>query len=463
MKFEDNTEEGKNFLRAMIERLEEDNQRGMPGTSEQKKITTEWAMREFRLADEEDRAGLADQSTARSFYAAGIYLDVLRHFGNPDEDMTRQRIYCKWKAKEILTALKEGRTPTPGGSVKILLMMGETDRDALLALYRFTDGANWNNSSNCNTDAPLSDWYGVKVNGEGRVLALSLGSNDLRGRIPVELGDLRELKELWLSGNQLTGSIPPELGMLAVLETLSLRGNQLSGGIPPELGELQTLKTLSLWNNQLSGSIPPELGKIGALETLNLSDNRLSGPIPPELGALAALQSLVLWNNQLSGTIPEALGNLTKLKELWLNNNQLTGSVPPEIGNLGTLQRLYLYDNQLCGGPEDGESVDSWRNRLQKLREDKTPVSRTPDLRIPLDEGGIPCTPGLLRCPKRTKMQPDCFKSRFPPPRVWMCSLQAILELWEKSNVRLMRRSMPECLPARSLAVRRTARSLTIS
>lgn len=32
-------------------------------------MTTDWAMREFNAADEEDRAGLADQGTARTFYA----------------------------------------------------------------------------------------------------------------------------------------------------------------------------------------------------------------------------------------------------------------------------------------------------------------------------------------------------------------------------------------------------------
>lgn len=32
-------------------------------------MTTDWALREFNAADEEDRAGLADQSTARAFYA----------------------------------------------------------------------------------------------------------------------------------------------------------------------------------------------------------------------------------------------------------------------------------------------------------------------------------------------------------------------------------------------------------
>lgn len=59
--------------------------------------------------------------------------------------------------------------------------MAQTDRDALLALYNATDGANWENSTNWNTDAVLSDWYGVEVNDQGRVVSLSLYVNNLQG------------------------------------------------------------------------------------------------------------------------------------------------------------------------------------------------------------------------------------------------------------------------------------------
>ena len=45
-----------------------------------------------------------------------MFFDVLRQFGSPDEEMDRRRIYCKWKASQILKAIKEGKTPTPGGA-----------------------------------------------------------------------------------------------------------------------------------------------------------------------------------------------------------------------------------------------------------------------------------------------------------------------------------------------------------
>lgn len=59
--------------------------------------------------------------------------------------------------------------------------MASTDREALAALFHSTDGAEWTNNDNWNTDAELSTWYGVEVNGEGLVVKLSLNANNLRG------------------------------------------------------------------------------------------------------------------------------------------------------------------------------------------------------------------------------------------------------------------------------------------
>lgn len=56
-----------------------------------------------------------------------------------------------------------------------------TDRDVLVTLYRSTEGANWKEKDNWDTDAALSMWYGVKVDVKGRVVALDLDDNNLEG------------------------------------------------------------------------------------------------------------------------------------------------------------------------------------------------------------------------------------------------------------------------------------------
>ncbi len=113
-----------------------------------------------------------------------------------------------------------------------------TDRDILVALYNATDGPNWKNNTNWNSNASIGEWYGVSTNSDGRVVALSLHQNQLTGAIPAQLGSLTNLTWLNLDRNQLTGTIPLELGSLTSLERLSLYDNQLTGAIPTQLGNL---------------------------------------------------------------------------------------------------------------------------------------------------------------------------------------------------------------------------------
>ena len=251
----------------------------------------------------------------------------------------------------LVTGISEGRatvTAAAGdarGTAEITVE--NPDRAALVALYQTTGGANWINSENWLTDAPLGQWYGVTT-AQGRVVGLDLSGyrdfkaretvlHGLAGPIPPELGSLTKLRALQLRFNELTGPIPPELGNLTDLESLILDTNYLSGLIPPELGRLANLRHLVLRDNFLTGRIPPELSNLSNLEQLTLASNTLSGPIPPELGNLASLLALQLYDNNLTGSIPPELGNLANLWQLSLFNNDLTGPIPPELATLGRL------------------------------------------------------------------------------------------------------------------------------
>ncbi|CAM9634543.1 unnamed protein product, partial [Pylaiella littoralis] len=66
-------------------------------------------------------------------------------------------------------------------SPQVSATMASTDRDALAALYNATDGANWRQKANWNTDADLSLWHGIAVNDQGRVVQLNISGNNLRG------------------------------------------------------------------------------------------------------------------------------------------------------------------------------------------------------------------------------------------------------------------------------------------
>ena len=194
---------------------------------------------------------------------------------------------------------------------------------ALHALYNATDGASWTNSDNWLSDAPLSDWHGIKTDDDGRIT------------------------EIYLIGNNLSGEIPAALGKLNHLEGLYLARNDLSGSIPAELGDLSSLRTLMLFDNELTGVIPYQLGNLGYLEEIHLGRNQLSGRIPTQLGNLENLRRLHLTVNDLSGSIPASLGNLTNLRQLSIAANDLTGSIPSEIADLTELTHIYLWGNDL--------------------------------------------------------------------------------------------------------------------
>merc|ERR1711935_426751 len=88
---------------------------------ESKFLCQKFAEKIFDKADQDDRSGKADRNTARSFYAAASLLEILQQFYQDNDDSEevaehkKKSVYCKWKATEILKAMKEGRTPTPGG------------------------------------------------------------------------------------------------------------------------------------------------------------------------------------------------------------------------------------------------------------------------------------------------------------------------------------------------------------
>ncbi|KAL3685758.1 hypothetical protein R1sor_003780 [Riccia sorocarpa] len=68
----------------------------------------------FAKADKQDRAGRADLNTAKTFYAASIFFEVLHQFGEIDPELEQKQKYAVWKAADIRKALSEGRKPTPG-------------------------------------------------------------------------------------------------------------------------------------------------------------------------------------------------------------------------------------------------------------------------------------------------------------------------------------------------------------
>ena len=104
------------FLLGLMDELEGEKQSlGDVSREEGEQIVFQFANEVFARADSEDRARRAGKQTAKTFYAASVFFDAMKQFGERGEEVEEKTRYAKWKATEILKAIKEGREIVPGG------------------------------------------------------------------------------------------------------------------------------------------------------------------------------------------------------------------------------------------------------------------------------------------------------------------------------------------------------------
>ncbi|KAK1435250.1 hypothetical protein QVD17_01011 [Tagetes erecta] len=116
-----------------------------------------------------------------------------------------------------------------------------------------------NNSGGEYVDHAMIKWQGG-VREFGKTLQfvkiINLSSNNLTGKIPVELTGLHKLIALDLSKNALHGKIPSKIGKMKALQILDLSRNNLSGRIPSSMSQMTLLNYLDISYNNLTGRIP---------------------------------------------------------------------------------------------------------------------------------------------------------------------------------------------------------------
>lgn len=233
------------------------------------------------------------------------------------------------------------------------------DSLALVALYKSTQGEQWPQWINNWEREPFHRWNGVgieKINGVRRVTSLTLIGMNLKGVLPAEIGNLTELRKIYLNFNsELTGIIPAEFYNLKNLVVVDFSYSGISGELSEEVGALVNLDTLNIHKGymsggpRLTGSIPATIGNLKVLRCLDLDNNALTGEIPAEIGDMESLEKLGLWLNELTGEIPAEIGKLTNLKHLFLAGNKLSGAIPSEFGKLKNLLELSMDGNNLSG------------------------------------------------------------------------------------------------------------------
>jgi len=253
------------------------------------------------------------------------------------------------------------------GATKCQAEVKSREREILEILYKSCGGSNWKNKENwMNDDVDICHWYGIQCNDEGSVDSVLLGSNNVNGKIPKELFELKSLKWLWLYSNpidfsfhgigeatSLTSLLLDSTGLKSLdgigqayqLVDLEVRFNRLSGPIPDELTHLVNLETLSMSENDFTGTVP-SFNKLLRLKSLRISKNKLTGSLP-SFASNYKLRTIDLSNNRISGEMsPNFLYSLSDKETVFvdLSHNRIGGEVPEDLKRFDKMT-LYLNDN----------------------------------------------------------------------------------------------------------------------
>ncbi|RZB73606.1 MDIS1-interacting receptor like kinase 2-like [Glycine soja] len=187
---------------------------------------------------------------------------------------------------------------------------------------------------------------------------LDLSTNFLNGTLPLSIANLTQVFELDLSRNNITGTLDPRLfpdgsdrpqsGLIGI-RNLLFQDTLLGGRIPNEIGNIRNLTLLALDGNNFFGPIPSSLGNCTHLSILRMSENQLSGPIPPSIAKLTNLTDVRLFKNYLNGTVPQEFGNFSSLIVLHLAENNFVGELPPQVCKSGKLVNFSAAYNSFTG------------------------------------------------------------------------------------------------------------------
>ncbi|KAL0432627.1 UNVERIFIED_CONTAM: Receptor-like protein kinase [Sesamum latifolium] len=258
----------------------------------------------------------------------------------------------------------------------LLTVAASDELQTLLSIKAAFQDSNTKVFDSWESNTPVCSFSGITCDSNGFVKEIELSNRNLTGLLPLSsICQLKSLEKLSLGFNNLYGRVTPELNGCVSLTYLDLGNNVFSGSFP-EVSSLSGLVSLHAnnsgfsgafpWNslknmtnlqNYITGEIPRGITKLKKLWQLELYLNDLTGELPPGLGNLTNLEYFDASTNRLYGNLSE-IRFLNKLKSLQLFQNEFSGEVPAELGDFKNLVNLSLYENKLTG--QLPQKLGSW-------------------------------------------------------------------------------------------------------
>lgn len=243
-----------------------------------------------------------------------------------------------------------------------------TDSLAMLAVYKALKGENW--MKPWNTRKPMTEWTGVileEIEGEQRIVGLSLNDFKLSGDLANEIGNLRELRSLKVGGIGKVYKCPNSLINLRKLETLDVNfSDGTEWFLPNDMSSMLSLKVfkpaalkvpiesfagfytlpaleeLNLSTMYLIGDLPTGISKMKSLKSLSLAGTNIYS-LPDDIGELAEnLTALDLRGCQSLASLGTSFSKLVNLTSLTLSGCKVLKNLPAGLGNLSGLTSLDL-------------------------------------------------------------------------------------------------------------------------
>lgn len=247
------------------------------------------------------------------------------------------------------------------------------EREVLVKFYEETGGENWHRKGGWLQDGvDQCRWEGVTCNEFGLVVEITLGLNNMVGRLSDLAGSLKYLYHIDMHANHLEATLSSDFQINHPnLRYIDLSKNKLNGNLSDKSSIHGGLVHLDLSGNEISGRFEPkfDLLKLCPNATDNATDlPMLEPPCGPNLTHIAlannqfefinvtyftSLQHLDLSkNNALEQPLAAlGIGNLMFLQNLTLSKSiQLTGDL--RVGHMSYLQNLDLNGMFLSGDIE---------------------------------------------------------------------------------------------------------------